>query len=66
MNKVKKELCVSVFQFILNFFGPLFLCTFREKINKFTQLVLLGELTFHKLVYLYLFIFCNSFYNVYK
>ena len=31
VNKVKKELCVSVFQFILNFFGPLFLCTFREK-----------------------------------
>ena len=31
MNKVKKELFVSVFKFILNFFGPLFLCTFREK-----------------------------------
>ena len=39
VNKVKKELCVSVFQFILNFFGPLFLCTFREKksINSHNQ-----------------------------
>ena len=37
-----------------------------KKINKFTQSVLLGELTFHTLVYLYLFFFCNCFYNVYK
>ena len=66
MNKVKKELCVSVFQFILIFLVLSSCVRSGKKINKFTQSVLLGELTFHTLVYLYLFFFCNCFYNVYK
>ena len=62
----KRTLCLGISVYSEFFWSSLLVYAQGKKINKFTQLVLLGELTFHKLVYLYLFFFCNCFYNVYK
>ena len=49
MNKVKRELCFSVFKLILIFFFLVLSSCVRS--------VLLGEFTFHKFVYMYLLFF---------
>ena len=51
----KRTLCFGILVYSEFFWSSLLVYVQGKKINKFTQSVLLGELTFHKLVYLYFF-----------